>query len=402
MYSQKIVDQSERRLRDKFQLKLVRYSADECHSRSAELAKLRSDDGSFSRALTPDEKSFIKNEQLLCAIDFVYFFERYASLIQDQGGLLTGVDLWESQRILLNVIANLEEAMHDAASHQATIDGILIYLHKARQLGATAIARAITVHRLISSKHVRAMAASVDDDKIMELYDRDKIIIDNLPFYLRPSLQYDEKAQHIFLDKLGSRCIYQVGSQKSGLGQGRQFDVSHLTECASWQWPGMIEVDFMPTIPQSLRAFCLLESTAQGRGNWWHTQIKKLQQHQVRRWNLVFIPWYVEKKKYHATPPANWEPSEEAMAHAQHVYETSHRYIGRSVMLTKDQLYWWQTTRDEHYLSNSLAIFYTNYCATIEESFQFTTKSAFSFDTIEYYRSRATNPTAYRIDTINA
>ena len=395
MYSNKTIQRDQDRIEQATRLTLMRYELGDVTQRKLDLVKGQ------PRELTPSEKAFIRNEQLLCMIDFRYWLTRYASLLMDQGGLGTFASPWESQEILLKVIADLEDLMVDAAARGEQVDGILIFLHKARQLGATAIARAISVHAMTARQHTRAMAASIDDDKVLELYDRDKIIIDNLPFYLRPSIGFDEKAQHIFFDKLGSRVIYQLGTQKSGLGQGRQFDVTHLTECASWPYPGVIEHDWMPTIPQSLRAFALLESTAQGRGNWWHQQIKKLTEHRLRRWHLVFIPWYAELKKYRATPPLDWTPSDEAMAHAQRVYETSAKYVGRQVMLSREQLYWWQSTRDEYYLSNNLAVFYTNYCATIEESFQHREKSAFSFECLEHYRQRATDGTSYRIQQEN-
>lgn len=400
MYSTATVERDIAKIEASAKLSLIRYDLGEVQSRKADLAKLVRDDGQLARDLTADERSFIRNEQLLCTIDFRYWLTRYASLLLDQGGLGSFAEPWESQEILLRVIASLEDAMVDAAGRGESVDGILIFLHKARQLGATAIARAISMHSMLSRKHTRAMAASVDDDKVLELYDRDKIILDNLPFYLRPSVGFDEKAQHIFFDRLGSRVIYQLGTQKSGLGQGRQFDCTHLTECASWPYPGIIEHDWMPTIPQSLRAFALLESTAQGRGNWWHQQIQKLQKHRLRRWNLVFIPWYAEIKKYRATAPPEWSPSEEAMQHGQRVYETSHRYVGRQVVLSREQLYWWQSTRDEYYLSNNLAVFYTNYCATIEESFQHREKSAFSYEALEHFRQRVEDARPYRIDTV--
>jgi hypothetical protein len=399
MFSAKTVERDTRRLHDSIGLTLTRYDISTVNNRVEDLNKLVNDDGSFKRTFTPDERAFIRNEQSLCAIDFRYWLERYAHLLLDQGGLGAFSDPWESQLILLRLIAALEDEMVDAASRGEPVDGILIFLHKARQLGATALARAICVHAMLSKKHTRVMAASVDDDKVLELYDRDKLILDNLPFYLRPSVGFDEKAQHIFLDRLGSRVIYQLGTQKSGLGQGRQFDVSHLTECASWPYPGIIEHDWMPTIPQSLRAFALLESTAQGRGNWWHMQIKKLEQHRLRRWHLVFIPWYAEERKYRATPPVDWKPSEEAMAHAQRVYETSARYVGRQVMLSREKLYWWQSTRDDYYTSNNLSVFYTNYCATIEESFQHREKGLFSYECLEYYRQHVHDGISYRIET---
>jgi len=378
---------------------LKRYEVGESASRRTDLEKLVKPDGSFTRSFTSEESAFIRNEQILCAMDFRYWL-RYASLIQDQGGLARFDSLWESQELLLRAISVIEDAMLEAYARGESVDGILIFLNKARQLGATAIGRGISVHAMSSRKFIRAMAASVDEDKILELYDRDKLIIDNLPFYLSPSIGFDEKAQHIFFDKLGSRVIYQLGTQKSGLGQGRQFDVTHLTECASWPYPGIIEHDWMPTIPQSIRAFALLESTPQGRGNWWHQQILKLQKHKIRRWSLVFLPWYAEIRKYRATPPVDWTPSAEAMAHAERVHDTSAQYVGRSVFLTKEQLYWWQSTRDEYYLSNNLAIFYTNYSATIEESFQHRTKSAFGYDTLEYYRSHLHDGISYRFDTV--
>lgn len=398
MFSSRQVERSQSKIESSLKLSLKRYDIPEVEQRKAEFKRLLREDGSLTRDLNVEERAFIRNERLLTMIDFRYWLTRYAHLLVDQGGLGTFSEPWESQEILLKFISRLEDEMMDAHAQGESVDGILIYLHKARQLGATALARAISVHSMLSREHTRAMAASVDDDKVLELYDRDKLIIDNLPFYLRPSVGFDEKAQHIFFDKLGSRVIYQLGTQKSGLGQGRQFDVTHLTECASWPYPGIIEHDWMPTIPQSLRAFALLESTAQGRGNWWHQSIKKLQEHRLRRWHLVFIPWYAELKKYRASPPIDWKPSDEAMLHAQRVHETSRRYIGRDVMLTREQLYWWQSTRDEYYLSNNLAVFYTNYCATIEESFQHRQKSAFSFECLEHYRQRIVDAQGYKID----
>jgi hypothetical protein len=400
MYSTHTVEADQAKLEATTKVNLVRYPIGDVQSRKADLAKLVKEGGGLLRDLTQDERAFVRNEQLLCTIDFRYWLTRYAHLLLDQGGLGTFADPWESQEIILRVIADLEDKMVDAALRGESVDGILIFLTKARQLGATALARAISCHSMLARKHTRAMAASVDEDKVLELYDRDKLILDNLPFYLHPSIGFDEKAQHIFFDKLGSRVIYQLGTQKSGLGQGRQFDVTHLTECASWPYPGIIEHDWMPTIPQSLRAFALLESSPQGRGNWWHQAIQKLQKHRLRRWNLIYIPYYAEQRKYNATPPPDWAPSEEALAHAQRVYETSERYVGRKVMLSKEKLYWWQSTRDEYYTSNNLAVFYTNFSATIEESFQHREKSAFSFESLEHYRQRIASGQSYRIDTL--
>lgn len=336
-----------------------------------------------------EDLAFRRNERIMCALDFSYFGERYATIQRDGGGITTLYPLWGSQQIALNEIASLEEKMFDAAARGEPVDGILIAWHKARQLGATALGRTLMVHRSITQKHRRCMAASVDDDKIQELYDRDKLIIDNLPDFLRPELSYDEKRAHIYFEGLNSRILYQVSSQKSGLGTGRQFDLGHLTECSTWLAPEMIELDFFPTLPQSQNTLCLLESTAYGRGNWWHDFTERVRRGLSRRWRYVFIPVYAEESKYRAQPPAAWQPSEVALLYAQKVHDTSEEFTGKKVMVTKEHLYWWESTRAEHLEAGRLNVFYTNYAATPEESFQHSAPSAFDSALLEQLRIHA-------------
>jgi hypothetical protein len=329
-------------------------------------------------------------------IDFHYWLHRYPMCIRDQGGL-GYIEPWESQYILLRSIAQVEQEMLDRLDRGEPIDGVLIALHKDRQLGATLIVRALDMHRVTTHSHIRGIAASLDDDKILEMYDRDKAILDNLPWWLKPEVGFDEKAQHIYFEKLGSRILYQTGNQKFGVGQGRQFDIGHLTECASWPNPITIEHDYFPTIPQSILALHILETTAQGRGDWWHTFVKLVRKGLSRRWRFVFIPWYVEQSKYNAHPPVDWKPTDLSMQYAQHIYETSPEFCGKGVYLSREKLYWWETTRAEYQARNALNIFFSNYAATPEESFQHSTRSAFDYEVLEKLRMGTSDGRAYQI-----
>lgn len=398
MYSPKAVERRVATIERSLDITLTRYSPDKVADLVAHLESLVLPSGDLRRALTPTERDFIRNERLLSQCDFRYWAERYGSCILDQGGL-GRLKLWRTQEILLELMGRLEDEMLDRAARHEPIDGILIVGHKARQLGMTAVGRAIIVHRLTTVHHTRSMSASLDDDKILELYDRDRLILDNLPWYLRPEIQFDEKAQHIQFARLGSRVIYQTGNQKFGVGQGRQFDCSHLTECASWPYPDVIEHDFFPTIPQSVHAFCLLESTAQGRRNWWHDLCKRVRAGQTRRWKFLFIPWYAEEMKYRAQPPANWKPSDIAMMHAKKVYETSPEFVGKAVMLSRENLFWWESTRAEYQAAESLNLFLTNWPSTPDESFQATQRSAFSTTLLEQLRLQTSAGQAYNIVT---
>jgi hypothetical protein len=58
-------------------------------------------------------------------------------------------------------------------------------------------------------------------------------------------------------------------------------------------------------------------------------------------------------------------------------------------MLPRENLYWWEITRQSYKDGGKLNFFYTNYSATPEESFQHSTVSAFAADFLEELRLRA-------------
>ncbi len=179
------------------------------------------DQQTFEQSLTQEEKLFIRNERVLSMLDFNYW-SHYATIQRDGGGICNFDHPWESTHILLGFIAGIEEEQYDAIERgemtaysiagqpKPAVPGILVVNNKSRQMASTTLGRLITMHRLTTQSQRRALAASVDDDKIQEMYDRDKLCYDNLPFYLKPALLYDEKRTHIHFDDLNSRVLYQT------------------------------------------------------------------------------------------------------------------------------------------------------------------------------------------------
>jgi hypothetical protein len=87
------------------------------------------------------------------------------------------------------------------------------------------------------------------------------------------------------------------------------------------------------------------------------------------------------------------------MMHAKKVYETSREFVGKEILLSKETLYWYETTRAEYQDSGKLNLFLTNYAATPEESFQHTNLSAFSTEVLERLRLGTRDGTPYEIRT---
>jgi hypothetical protein len=390
MYSPLVVDKAQRVIEKGMKLKLKRYSASDSQEIAAYLNSLLVD-GKLKRPLKTEERTFIQNERLLCQIDFRYFASRYATIALD-GAVGLGIGrpkFWESQELTLALIAKCEEESYALYEAGEPATAICICQHKSRQLGCTMLARMMTDHRIFFWPYTRSMGASVDEPKVQDqLYKRDKVCYENLPWFLRPTLRFDVKNKHLEFTT-GAYVMYQQSNQESGLGQGSQFDISHLTEVASWDYPNVIELDFIPTIPQSPYAFCILESTAQGRGDWWHEFTEKVSMGKMYGWHYCFWPWYINKSKYRAKPPENWYPSKVTQLHADLVRATSHQYVGHSVELSLPQLYWYEMNYQNAREKGELNLWLMNYAATAAQSFQFANVGAFDTELLDEFRMTA-------------
>lgn len=402
MYHPDVIAREQAQLERRLGLKLIRQPPEVSWEVAEHLGKrwkeAQSAGQDLDKFLTPLERQFITNERLLCTLDFHYWC-RYAWImpdasVSDGSGLVRFVP-WEAQSLLLDTIARMELAQYDASQRGDPQDGILIMVPKARQEGITMLARILLMHRLTTAPYTLAITATENEDKRLSLWNRDERILSNLPFWLQPERTApDLQGVRTTFGYLDSWILYQDYQQESSLAAGEQFLVGHMSEVAQgppYYISAMMTLQYFPAIPQSWRALHLLESTPNGRGDWWH-QFAMSAYSGTERWRLQFIPWYAAGFKYRRIAPPGWQPSQIALDHAAKVEETSPEYLGRRVTLTREQLYWWESTREEYRRKGELTFFLTNYPATLEESFQFSGTSVFSYDVIEHYRAQAKLP----------
>ena len=407
MYSPLIVEQKIFALQ-KRGITVERRSVDEVKTITARLQK-KYEESKGQAALTPRESDFIKNEQRLCRLDFRYWALRYGFIELDTSVSTTGgtgviPEFWPSQERALDLIAKREEESYRELAEHGFTDGIMAVWHKTRQQFATATMRLITGHRMSLHRGTRAIAASLDDTKVGELYKRDHIWLDNLPWFLKPELQFDVKNGGMTFDKLKSTITYQQANQEAGVGTGQQFDISHMTEVALWPDPWRLQFDFMPAVPKSVSTFVAFESTANGRGqyNFWHqfTESIRKREEGFERWVYIFTPWFLNSNKNRLIAPEGWEPNEAAKEHAELIENTSAEFTGgETYRVGKNQLYWWQNEQSQAKKLGTLNIFYTNYPATPEQSFQHSAMAALPIDTIEYMRSTSLMGMPYNLET---
>lgn len=344
-----------------------------------------------------EETSFIQHELSRSKVDFDYWARRYA-MLKDKKMSLIRYNPTAVQHLLLNRIAEEE---HKALSG-ITGEGIILSVLKARQLGVSTISEIIIAHRTFFYGNSTAFIAADTDERTPNLYEMLVRVLDNLPWWMKPR-SVDPKSDYrvknkslLFHDqdsviRFGSSSNMAGGEKqkdKGALGTGMTLPLVHLSELALWQNAGQIDDSLMPSIPMSPRTFAIFESTAKGRNNWWHHKWIDAKKGLGRR-VPVFIPWYTDPDTYKKPAPVNFTPDDLSLAHAKRVYDTSAPWVGYSVQLTKDQLYWWEMTRKEYASRKELYKFAAEYAADDMEAFQNPTSSVFGADLIDELRNRA-------------
>ena len=398
MYHPKIVARNLDQIQDTLGIRLTRYDesvVDEMTEHLVKLVKTYDKNGSpkeWVREPTQEEWAYINNERIMCKYDWRYFANRYCKIrIVRSDGSPVAVDrlgkygLMRTQEVLMARIEKDELAMYDQYDRGQSVLGLLYFIHKSRQTGFTALIRMLEKQRVFFWPDTMALAASENLEMVQELYRRDKVLYDNMPWFVRPVIRYDTKDEQLEFDGINTVTLYHQGNQKGGLGTGKTISVAHLTECALWDRSAAnhydntrkILDDLYPAIPRSLNTLYAMESTALGIGGFWYDQVELIRSGSSR-FKLCFIPWYAADTKYAETAPVGYEPNDFVKHVAETVEATSHEYIGYKMRLTKEQMYWYEQTMSEH--SGRLFTFFSNYPTTIEESFQNSGDCAFSYE----------------------
>lgn len=397
MYHPRLIEARERQLlqhpglRQTFPNGVPRYSIDASADFTARLMQLRTEAGEMTRPLRPDEETFLSATRLRIVFDVPYFLERFVYIDEEGHGLRPLFPLWESQQCFMDRIAQIE------LDHVTTPspDGILLNVLKARQLGVSTIAEALVAHRILTRPHTRALAGADVENQAAYLFNMVYRMYENLPWFLqstRLTAQRGREAQMSFANGSGIYTAWGkstrgelqevTGRQKGHIGRGKTYSVVHISELSTWDNPGQLDDALFPAIPISPLSLVILESTAKGAGNWWH-QHWLAADDGIGRFTNLFIPWGVEPSKYSLPAPLDWTPSESTVQQARRAETLWPKYIGRTITLSRDQLYFYETTRAYFVKKGDIAKFFEEYASDPEECFLYSGRSVWTLEQLD-------------------
>jgi hypothetical protein len=176
--------------------------------------------------------------------------------------------------------------------------------------------------------------------------------------------------------------------EKGSIGTGQTLHQVHISEFALWSNAEQIYDSLLPAVPMSPKTFMVIESTAKGRNNEWHRTWERSKRG-LGRLKPIFFPYYTDPNDYRLPAPAGWTPMEHTQRHAERVAATSHRWVGKSLELTREQQYWYEQTYAQYKDSRMLWKFLAEYCADDLEAFQVSSQGVFSAELIDDLRQKA-------------
>lgn len=190
----------------------------------------------------------LKKEFKRCEKDPLYFIENYTKVVHPIKGLVK-FELYPFQRQVLNHIH----------TNNSTI------LRKFRQAGMTTLCAGYILWFCMFNSHKTVMILSKDDDASKEVVARIKVMYEELPEWIKPTLL--KNSEHT----LKFENLSVVRSKASSKNTGRSISASLLVmdEMAFIEFSESIWTASQPTLSTGGKIICL--STTNGVGNFFHT-----------------------------------------------------------------------------------------------------------------------------------
>ncbi len=284
--------------------------------------------------------------------------------IQNKLGRLANLEFNASQKKLLAAIKKQE----------AEGKPVRLIVLKARQMGISTAVAGLFFHKTIMKENTNTMVVAHKADASTVIFDKNKMFYDNLMPKLQP-LRKASNAKEILFENpspnprikreqpgLRSKIEIETAVNKDA-GRSKTIHNLHISELAFWPYPAETMASLMQAVPNQPGTTVIIESTANGVGNVFYTEVKKAQRGEGV-FELLFFPWF-EEKEYSMPVPDDL------------ILDDEEKELKELYNLTDGQLVWrrWCIAAN---CQGSVDIFHQEYPCTPDEAFIATGRPVFN------------------------
>lgn len=225
--------------------------------------------------------------------------------VRNKDSEIVRLNLNWAQREMLAVI---DEQMQDNRPVRAIV-------LKARQLGISTLTEAIMFCRSFIYDHSHSLVLAHELDSSDSLFQMTKLFWETFPYR---SMFHPKHAsrRELAWEETGS-SIKIASARNTRAGRGQTLNALHASEVGFWEYPEELMLGMRQTIPNRPGSMIVLESTANGVGNWFYDTWNAAMENEVE-YAPLFFPWWkhYEYTASHTglTRPAVFHKTEEERA----------------------------------------------------------------------------------------
>lgn len=228
----------------------------------------------------------------------------------------------EIKPLILNAAQN---HVHKIIEHQLLIKGrVRVIICKGRQQGVSTYVGGRFYWKITHRKGVRAFILTHEAQATNNLFEMTQHYHNNCPNLVKPTAT-NQSAKELFFQGLNSG--YKVGTAgNTGVGRSSTIQYFHGSEVSIWENAAEHARGILEAVPNSPGTEIILESTADGIGNYYHEQWQ-LAESGKSDFIPIFVPWFWQTEYE--------RPIEEGFSPTQEEIELIKLY-----KLTPQQLMW--------------------------------------------------------------
>ena len=266
-----------------------------------------------------DGPTLLLEDSLLRLKDFKYFAENFFKIRTKSGSVIA----FELNRAQLYIHSRLEAQLKETGKVRAII-------LKGRQQGVSTLIQARYFHKTITNRGIKTFILTHESQATKNLFDMTRRYYEYLPHGLVPRANRDSQKELKFESIDSGYAIGTAGAK--GTGRSQTVQLLHGSEVSFWPNAAEHAQGLMQAVGDQDNTEIILESTANGIGNYFHSVWVAAEQGKSN-FQAIFVPWYwqPEYRAFYNQPNEEIFLSEEEQALID-AYERDG--------MTREHIYW--------------------------------------------------------------
>lgn len=328
--------------------------------------------------------------------DFPWYSENFLK-IRDKKANIVDFKLNNAQHIVLGKIKELREQGRP----------VRILLLKARQMGMSTFTEGFLFHDTSTNENKNTLIIAHEESASANLFNMSKLYYEYLPDLIRPMKKYANGKVLQFENPTteesekranpGLRSKISIATAGSGeVGRSSTIHNLHVSELAFFPDPKTTMLGLMQCVPDSENTNVIIESTANGVGDYFHDMWQKAEKG-LNDFIAIFLPWYIQPEY---TRPFRTEA--EKIQLIEEVEQVTRDSSGKEIftyekmLKEKCDLTWEQLNWRRYTVANKCQgdeeLFMQEYPSTAEEAFISSGRPKFNIPALRKYQTITKEP----------